>query len=127
MELEERVTSALRAQTEPLPPFAPDVAIIRASAKAQTRRRAAIVLATAVAAVVAVIAVVTSELTTPVRTDPTLSSRSVRPAAPRPKRPSRPPRAAGRPTRRTRTASRSAILRAGPRHPPSAAGASRPT
>jgi hypothetical protein len=65
MELDERVTSALRAQTEPLPPFAPDVAMIRASAKAQTRRRAGIVVISAVVAVVAVIAVVTSGATNP--------------------------------------------------------------
>ena len=44
MELEDRVASAIRAQTDRLDPTTPDVAVIRASAKTQTRRRAAIVL-----------------------------------------------------------------------------------
>jgi len=56
MELEERVASAIRAQTDLLTPTTPDVAVIRASAKTQGRRRTAIVVACAAAAVVAVFA-----------------------------------------------------------------------
>jgi hypothetical protein len=42
MSLEERVASALRAQTESLPPTRTDLSAIRSAARAQSRRRAAI-------------------------------------------------------------------------------------
>jgi hypothetical protein len=48
MTLEERVASAVRSQTELLPPTIPDLPLIRASAKRQTRRRASLAVASAV-------------------------------------------------------------------------------
>jgi hypothetical protein len=63
MKIEERVVSALRAQTDLLQPTTPDLAVIRAGAKAQSRRRAAIAGGFAVVAVVAVVALVASGVT----------------------------------------------------------------
>jgi hypothetical protein len=54
MRLEERVESALRAQTEVLPPVPTDLSAIRSAARAQSRRHGAIGLA-CVAAVVGVV------------------------------------------------------------------------
>ncbi|PVG80857.1 hypothetical protein DDE18_20965 [Nocardioides gansuensis] len=56
MNLEECVASAIRAQTDLLQPAVPDLAVIRASAKTKSRRRAAIAVGCAVTAVVAVVA-----------------------------------------------------------------------
>ena len=47
MTLEERVASAVRVQTDLLPPTIPDLPLIRASAKRQTRRRALLAVACA--------------------------------------------------------------------------------
>ena len=54
MKLEERVASAIQAQTDQLPPTIHDLAVIRASAKAQSRRRVGIAVICAVAVVAAV-------------------------------------------------------------------------
>ena len=59
MGLEDRVETALRAETERIPPWAPDVATIRRSARSQTRRRAAL---TGVVAALAAVAVMASGL-----------------------------------------------------------------
>ena len=56
MKLEERVVSALRAHTDRLEWTTLDLAAIRASAKSQTRRRAAIVVGCVMAAIIAVVA-----------------------------------------------------------------------
>jgi hypothetical protein len=54
MDLEERVASAIRAQTEQLPARNHDLAVIRAAAKTQSRRRVGLVGVCAVVVVVAV-------------------------------------------------------------------------
>jgi hypothetical protein len=59
MGIEERVTTALRARTESLPPARTDLSVIRSAAKAQSRRRAAI----GVCAVAAVCGLVASGVT----------------------------------------------------------------
>ena len=51
MSLEERVASALRTQTESLPPTRTDLSAIRSAARAQSLRRGAIGLACAAVAV----------------------------------------------------------------------------
>ena len=56
MRLEERVTSALQAQTESLPPVRTDLSAIRSSARAQSRRRSAVGVLCAVALAAAVVA-----------------------------------------------------------------------
>ena len=55
MTLEERVASAVRVQTDLLPPTIPDLPLIRASAKRQTRRRASLAVASAVVVLGAVV------------------------------------------------------------------------
>lgn len=55
MTLEERVASAIRGQTDLLPPTSPDLQVIRASAKRQTRRRASVAVACAVVVLGAVV------------------------------------------------------------------------
>jgi len=64
MTIEERIASALRAQTDLLQPPPPDLAMIRAGAQAQTRRRTAIAVS-AFALVVAGVGVVTGVLDGP--------------------------------------------------------------
>lgn len=56
MKLEERVASALRTHTDRLDKTTLDLAVIRAAAKTQTRRRTGIVIGCAVAAMAAVVA-----------------------------------------------------------------------
>jgi hypothetical protein len=56
MTLEERVASALRTQTESLVPPRTDLPSIRSAARVQSRRRAAVVLASAVAVALVVVA-----------------------------------------------------------------------
>jgi hypothetical protein len=64
MKLEERMVSALRAHTDRLDRTPLDLAVIRASAKRQTRRRSGIAAGSAVAATVAVVAVIAFGVTT---------------------------------------------------------------
>ena len=52
MTLEERVVSAIRVQTDQLEPTIPDLPLIRASAKRQTRRRTSVAVACVVAVLV---------------------------------------------------------------------------
>ena len=52
MNLDERVDAAIRAHADELQPRVPDLATIRAGAKAQTRRRAGLGIAALVVAVV---------------------------------------------------------------------------
>jgi len=55
MNLDERVASAVRAQTDALQPPLPDLTVIRASAKRQSRRRGAIAVGCAMAVVLALV------------------------------------------------------------------------
>src|SRR5690349_13730036 len=54
MDIEERVNEAIRAYSDTVRPFAPELSVIRSAARRQARRRAALGVFAAVVAVVAV-------------------------------------------------------------------------
>lgn len=70
MQLEERVAAAIRAQTDVLEPFTPELASIRSSARRQARRRAVLSAAAAVAVVAVLVTVGLVDLGRPDRSIP---------------------------------------------------------
>jgi hypothetical protein len=70
MQLEERVAAAIRAQTDVLEPFTPELDSIRGSARRQTRRRAVLSAAAAVAVVVVLLTAGLVDLGRPDRSIP---------------------------------------------------------